>query len=189
MKNLKIVDKILPAILFILFLVLYTSFKPDISIQHWDSICYGWEAETKGVEAIWGNHPLGHVILNSVYILVCHVFSYSGRALAVFQMLNSLFGSLTIVLLYLSLRRLFGFHSAAALGLSLLAGVGFSFWHYIMTGDIYIIAFLFALLTWMLMLKNFFENGGGGYPSIGTIFSTIKKFSNLLIQVHPNTLY
>lgn len=160
MSGQTITERILPALLFIGFFALYNSFKPDISMQHWDSICYGWEAETKGVEAIWGNHPLGHVVLNTVYVLVRQVFSYSGRALAVFQLLNSLFGSLTVVLFTLALRRLFGFRSAAATGLSLLLGVGFSFWHYTMTGDIYIIAFLLSLLTWILLVRNFVENRG-----------------------------
>src|SRR5215213_8199942 len=63
------------------------AFAPHWTRQHWDSLNYAYGAETAGFSAIWGNHPLGHILLISIYKIVTKI-GYSGKALGIFIISN-----------------------------------------------------------------------------------------------------
>lgn len=135
------------------FSALYLALAPHIQYQHYDSLINAHAAETRGLQALWGNHPFGHFVLGVVYSLAKGL-GYTGRALPLFQVINSLVAGITIALFFVMALKLLRVGLASALGMTLILGVSASFWNYAGTADIYSIAWLLALLTWMALLQE-----------------------------------
>ena len=56
---------------------------------------------------MWGNHPLGHFLLNSAYGLA-RGLGYDGRALPLFQLINSLLSGVTVAVFFVLELKLLG---------------------------------------------------------------------------------
>ena len=68
-------------ILFAVFSLAYALLAPNIFRQDWDSLMYAYGSEVRGMRSIWGNHPLGQVIHNFIYIMLSNLgFSMEGFA-------------------------------------------------------------------------------------------------------------
>ena len=134
---------------------------PHWTRQHWDSLGYGFAVETRGLGAIWGNHPLGHILLNLSYLLVEQV-GYQGRALTTFQFMNAVTSGVTVATLYLISTTLLGNGLLSSAGLAVILAGSYTFWHYTGTGDIYALSTLFLLLAWAALIVDIFVRQRAG---------------------------
>lgn len=133
------------------FAALYQALAPAIEYQHYDSLINAHAAETRGLQALWGNHPLGHFALNAAFGLAAGL-GYAGRALPLFQVINSAIAGATVALFFVMALKLLRVDLASAVGVTLILGVSASFWNYAGTADIYSVAWLLALLAWIAVL-------------------------------------
>jgi transmembrane protein TMEM260 (protein O-mannosyltransferase) len=133
------------------FAVLYWVCRPSITAQSWDSLSFGYAAEAQGVHALWGNHPLGHVIFGIALTIARHC-GYTGRALPLFQTMNSIAGGLTVAgVLLLCVVRL-GTGLWTALGITLIFGSCSIVWFCAGTAEIYTLSLLLAVVSWQSLL-------------------------------------
>lgn len=134
------------------FSLLYLAFSPSLIYQHWDSLWYCHSCEKNGVWKIWwGNHPLGHPILCSIFKMAT-LFGYSDRALPVLKVVNNILGALTVAGLLIGLRNVMKFTLLNSLGCAVILGATSGFWHYAGTADIYIFSVLLFLLSWTVLI-------------------------------------
>jgi len=138
-------------VLFLAFTGLYIFLSPGLASQPWDSLAYGYSAEINDISAIWGNHPLGHLIFSMVFRLAKE-FGYQGRALTVFQTVNAVLGGFIIAAFFAVLVSIIKVKAQLALGFSLVLGASYSFWFFAGTGDIYHFTILFSLLAWAMLV-------------------------------------
>lgn len=138
--------------LFASFSLVYAALAPDVFQQDWDSLMYGYWSEVNGIRSIWGNHPLGHLVLNSVYA-VASGLGYDGKALPLFIICNSVFGGAAVALLY-GLTRTLQVEYWTSLGCAIVFGASYGLWHYSGTADVYSISVLFLLLAWLSLVSE-----------------------------------
>jgi hypothetical protein len=128
----------------------YASLAPNIFHQDWDSLMYAYWSEVNGIRSIWGNHPLGHVILNSVYAMILNL-GYHGKALPIFIICNSIFGGVAVALFF-SLMKIIKNDYLSSLGYAIIFGASYGIWHYSGSADLYSLSILFLLLAWIFLL-------------------------------------
>jgi hypothetical protein len=130
---------------------LYHFLSPNLASQPWDSLSYAYSAEVNGISAIWGNHPLGHVIFSMLFSLVKRL-GYQGRALTIFQTTNGILGGLIIAIFFVLLVSIIKVRVPYALGFSLVLGASYGFWFFAGTGDIYHFSILCSLFAWTTLV-------------------------------------
>ena len=139
-----------PFLLFSGFSLAYIFLAPNVFQQDWDSLMYAYWAEINGIRSIWGNHPLGHVLLNPIYVLLTSL-GFQGRALPVFIACNGLAGGMAVALFFSLLRRI-GIEFWFSLGYAVVFGASYALWRLSGSADIYSISVLFLLSAWMSLL-------------------------------------
>ena len=134
------------------FSALYAACPPDVTFQSWDSLSYAYAAETEGLRALWGNHPLGHVFLNGTLNIFRHL-GYQGRALPLFQTVNSTVSGLAVAGMFLLCCEL-DLSPLGALGIALILGASPGFWLLAGAADIYSVAFVLGIASWGTLLRH-----------------------------------
>lgn len=137
--------------LFISFASLYLLFTPSLASQPWDSLSYAYSAEVDGIEGLWGNHPLGHALFYTIFVLAQKV-GYQGRALTLFQVTNGVLSGMIIGIFFLVLVYIVNTKPQYALGFSVILGASYSFWFFAGTADIYQFAIFSSLLAWAVLV-------------------------------------
>jgi hypothetical protein len=116
---------------FLSFSALYLLLPPSVANQPWDSLAYAHAIETRGITgAIWGNHPLGHVMFYVAWSLV-KALGYSGRALPVLQAANAIFAGTAIALSFVIFVNHLRCPPMSALGGALLLGGSYNLWFWL----------------------------------------------------------
>jgi hypothetical protein len=164
--------------LFGIFALLYIGLAPNLLHQPWDSLNYGYSTEVNGIKAIWGNHPLGHVLLSIVFFLSKQL-GYAGRALPVFQLTNGIIGALIVALFFSILAFTLEFSTLRALGFAVILGASNGFWFFAGTGDIYILSMMFSLLAWMSLIYEI-TSKKMLFPRLSGIFTGLAVLSHQL---------
>lgn len=137
--------------LFAALSVLYLATSPALVHQHWDSLEYPYACEVRAPKTVWGNHPLGHVILCGAY-RGAQALGYTGRALPFMSVCNAVVGATTAVT-FVWLLGLLGVREVAAVAWGLVMAGTYGFWLYAGTADIYGLSLLAMLLAWMAVLR------------------------------------
>jgi hypothetical protein len=139
-------------ILALAFALAYARFAPSVQHQLWDSLAYCAAADGGKVGAVNMDHPLGHIVLNSM-LRSSRMLGYSGGTLRFFTIINAAVGGLVIYLFYSMALRWSNGSIAKAVGLSLLLGGANGMWRFSGTGDIYMLVLLTSLLAWSVVAK------------------------------------
>jgi hypothetical protein len=139
-------------ILALAFALAYARLAPSVQHQLWDSLAYCASADGGKIGAVNMDHPLGHIVLNSM-LRTARVLRYSGETLRFFIIVNAAFGGLAIGLFYSMALRWSNGSIATAVGLSLLFGGANGMWRFSGTGDIYMLVVLTTLLAWFVVVK------------------------------------
>jgi hypothetical protein len=134
-------------VLAVFFATLYFAFCPSVQRQGWDSLSYAYAVEQRGMHAVHGNHPLGHIVTNLVFLLARDL-GYQGRALPVFVLVNSICGGLAVGCLYATCISVLGSGFLCSFGLAVLFAAAGGMWRFVGTGDIYSISVLSLVLAW-----------------------------------------
>lgn len=163
--------------LFIIFSAAYASLAPNIFQQDWDSLMYAYWAEKKGIISIWGNHPLSHAILNSIYVMASN-FGYHGKALPIFIICNSMIGGSTVAL-FLSLMKLIKIDHWLSLGYAIMFGATYGLWHYSGSADVYNLSILLVLLAWIFLIYEVLIRKKR-YPYISGVLAGLSVLSHQL---------
>lgn len=137
-------------ILFAGFSLAYVFLAPNIFQQDWDSLMYAYWSELRGIGSIWGNHPLGHVIHNSIYIILSNL-GFQWRALPVFITCNSVIGGYAVASFF-SLMKVLRIGYWFSLAYAIVFGASYGMWHYSGSADIYSLSVLLLILAWMFLL-------------------------------------
>ena len=130
---------------------MYIITSPALVHQHWDSLEYPHNCETRAPKTIWGNHPLGHVALCGAY-RIASAAGYDGRALPFMSVANALVGATTVVTFMWVLHGL-GIRRLRAVAWSLVMAGTYGFWLYAGTADIYGLSLLTMLIAWIALLR------------------------------------
>lgn len=138
-------------LLFSALAVTYLVTAPALEHQHWDSLEYPYACENQAVKTVWGNHPLGHVVLCGGY-RAAQWAGYSGRGLPFMRVVNAVVGALTVVV-FVRLLEWLGMRRARAMAWGLVMGGTYGFWLYAGTADIYGLSILAMLLAWLALLR------------------------------------
>lgn len=146
--------------LFAALSALYLSTSPALVYQHWDSLEYPHACEVRAPKTIWGNHPLGHVVLCGAF-RGATAMGYAGRALPFMSAVNAFVGATTVVT-FVWLLGLLGIRQWAAVAWGLVMAGTYGFWLYAGTADIYGLSLLAMLLAWIALLR------AGEHPSTGS---------------------
>jgi hypothetical protein len=173
----------------VVFATLYLSAPPSLAYQHWDSLEYGYATDSRTVNAIWGNHPLGHLVQRGVYSLVRPVVG-DGHALPVLKGFSALAGGTAVGALFALLAALRDRKAIAglvpALGAALIFGSSYGFWQFAGTADIYTLAAL-ALIAALAALLSAVVRGSialsvlaGALAGIATLSH---QFTGVLLAV------
>jgi hypothetical protein len=138
------------------FTALYLWAAPSLAYQHWDSLEYAFATDSRGANAIWGNHPFGHVLHRGVY-RVATAAGYDGHALPVLKAISGVAGGIAVggfFALLGVLRQTSGLASAPLgdAGWACFFGGAYGFWRFSGTADIYSLAVAAFILTMTTML-------------------------------------
>ena len=146
----------------LVFTGLYLWASPSLAHQHWDSLEYGYATDSRGPNAIWGNHPLGHVLHRAVYA-AARGTGYHGHALPLLKALSAVAGGAAVGAFFVLLTQLrtsdvsHGERTPATLpgdvGWSLVLGGAYGFWRFAGTADIYTLGAL-ALIAGLIALSS-----------------------------------
>ena len=136
--------------LFAIFSLAYASLAPNIFQQDWDSLMYAYWSEVNGIRSIWGNHPLGHVLLNPIYVMLLNL-GYPGKALPIFIICNSIFGGVAVALFF-TLMKIIRIDYLLSLGYAIIFGASYGLWHYSGSADVYSLSVLLLLLAWIFLI-------------------------------------
>jgi hypothetical protein len=127
------------------FTALYLWASPSLAHQHWDSLEYAYAVDSRGMNAVWGNHPLGHLAQRGVYS-AARTFGYTGHALPLLKGFSAVAGGAAVGALFALLAALSESRTFAgllpALGAALIFGGSYGFWLFAGTADIYTLAAL-----------------------------------------------
>ena len=137
----------------VLFAALYLFVHPSLFYQPFDSLSYGYATERMGLRMMYGNHPLGHVLLGLPYA-VARLAGSEARALPSLAAANSLLaaaGLAAFCVLNVTVHRL---RLPAAAGLTLILGATYYFWWYAGTADVYQVALLFQVAAWAALVHE-----------------------------------
>lgn len=132
-------------------IVYYLILSPSLQYQHWDSLDYAWSAENRGYSSVMPNHPLGHLIHISFYQAIVFL-GYEGRALPIFKALNAFISGAGIAMFAFATHRLLSVSKLQSASLGLILGSSYVMWRYTGTADIYSVAILTSILTWVFAL-------------------------------------
>jgi hypothetical protein len=147
-------------LLFSAFSLTYLATAPSLRHQQWDSMSYGHACEVEGIRQLWGNHPLGHLVLCSVFE-VARMFGYAGRALPIHKAVNSLLGGATATVFLLILYKGLRISLTRAAACTVILGASYGYWHFAGTADIYIVAVLLEILAWTAIVRALTSGASG----------------------------
>lgn len=133
---------------------------PSLAQQHWDSLEYAFAVDSRGPEAIWGNHPLGHAVQRLAYH-AAQVAGYDGRALPVLKILTAVCAAGAVAAFALVLITVLGVATLPAVGWALAFGGANGYWHYAGTADFYGFSTLVLVVAWGTLIVA----AGGGAPA------------------------
>jgi uncharacterized membrane protein len=132
-------------------LAAYLIWSPSLVNQHWDSLEYAHSCELNAPMKLWGNHPLGHLVLCGAF-KTARAVGYQGRALTVLKCLNALFGALAVVA-FIGLVSRITTSGVRLLGWTVAFGGTYGMWRLSGTADIYALAALAFLIAWIAVLN------------------------------------
>ena len=133
--------------LWLAFSACYGWTAPSLAYQHWDSLEYAHVVESLRVEAVWGNHPLGHLVQQGTY-RGARAMGYTGRAMPLLQALGAVVTAGAIAWFFVLLATTLGLGRMRAAGWAVLLGSTWGLAHYAGTADIYGLALLTLVLGW-----------------------------------------
>ena len=167
--------------LFVLFTALYVWAAPSLAHQHWDSLEYGYAVDSRGWNAIWGNHPLGHVLQRLVYD-AARASGYTGHALPLLEVLSGVAGGAAVATFFLLLSALrsqgaSASSAAADVGWSLVFGGAYGFWRFAGTADIYTIA-VFALVLGLRAMTAAVSHGSVALSGLTGVLAGVATLSH-----------
>ena len=142
--------RVIPLFLLTGFSLAYIFLAPNLFQQDWDSLMYAYWAEINGISSIWGNHPLGHLLLNSINVLLMNL-GFPWRALQVFIVCNGLLSG-TAVALFFFLMKEIGIDDWLSLGYAVVFGASYGIWHFSGSADIYSLSVLLLIAAWISLL-------------------------------------
>jgi hypothetical protein len=141
---------------FAIFSFAYGTLSPSFFRQPWESLMYAYWAELYGIRSIQGNHPLGHFILNSLYVIATSI-GYQGKALPVHIVANSIFGGLTVALFFFLIHNLLKISFLDSLGITIIFGASYILWLFSGSAEIYTFSTLMLLLAWISLINELFH--------------------------------
>ncbi|MFI5366060.1 MAG: hypothetical protein ACHQ4J_10585 [Candidatus Binatia bacterium] len=164
------------------FTFLYAVSRPSITAQSWDSLHFGYAAEAEGWRGLASNHPLGHAIYR-VALTLARSAGYTGRALPLFQGLNTLVGGLNVAGVWLLCYARLRTSVWTALGVAVIFGSCAAVWYYAGTAEIYTMALLLAIASWGSLLHNARSDVGDSLWFAGVLvgFAVLTHQLNLLL--------
>jgi hypothetical protein len=139
------------AVLFAGLVALYATVAPSLLHHHWDSLEYAYACEATLSKRVWGNHPLGHVVLCGAYRGAV-ALGYSGRALDFMSAFNAVVGAAAVIAM-VGLLVSIGVARARAVAWSLTLAGMYGFWLYASTADVYAISLLAQIGGWWALLR------------------------------------
>jgi hypothetical protein len=170
----------LSAGLSVIFAALYFWASPSLAFQHWDSLEYAHAVDSRGVNAIWGNHPLGHLVQRGVYS-AARAMGYSGHALPVLKGFSAVAGGAAVGALFALLAALSDARAFAglrpAIGAAVILGSSYGFWHFAGTADIYTLAAL-ALIAALAALLSAVRRGSVARAALAGTLAGIATLSH-----------
>src|SRR5579864_8631572 len=122
-----------------------------LSASH-DSIWYINDIDS----AIWIFHP-HHLLYHPAAIIWLHFFHSIGifyDSSLIVAGLNSLFGALTISVIYYILKVRFANTTVAALSTTILIGCSYGFWFYSVCVEVFIIPLFFIVVALLFLMRN-----------------------------------
>jgi hypothetical protein len=137
--------------LFVALVALYTTVAPSLLHHHWDSLEYAYACEATLPKRVWGNHPLGHVVLCGAYRGAV-ALGYSGRALNFMSAFNAGVGAAAVLAMTALIASL-GVARSRAIAWSLALAGMYGFWLYASTADVYAISLLAQIFAWWGLLR------------------------------------
>ena len=142
-------------LLFVALTGLYVASAPALVYQHWDSLEYPHACEARAAKSVWGNHPLGHVVLCGAFRAAVSL-GYQGRALPFMRVCNAAIGATTVVT-FVWLLGWLGIQRVRAIAWGLVMAGTYGFWLYAGTADIYGLSILAMLGAWIALLAASFQ--------------------------------
>ena len=103
----------------------------------------------RGLGAIWGNHPLGHVVQCGVF-KISRRLGYEGRALPVMKVFNGVTAAAAVAALFLVMITVLGMGALRSAGWTVVFGGTYGVWHFAGTADIYGLSLLLLIVAWGL---------------------------------------
>lgn len=154
-------------VLFVILALAYIAFSPSLVNQHWDSLEYAYRCEAPGPVKLWGNHPLGHVVLCGVF-RIARGFGYSGRAMPLLQTVNAVIGALAVVA-FMGLLGRVSTSRVRVVGWTLAFGATYGMWRFAGTADVYALSVLVFLLAWIAVLRFVDAPSAGAAVAAGAL--------------------
>jgi len=133
--------------IFGVFALAYLWASPSLARQHWDSLEYAAACEARGLRAMWGNHPLGHLIACGAFTTV-RDFGYAGRALPIMRLVNGVAAAAAVSALFVVLTTVLGAGPLRSVGWAVAMGSAAGPWHYAGTAEVYGLSVLSLIVAW-----------------------------------------
>lgn len=147
-------ESLLGAMIFGVFALAYLWASPSLARQHWDSLDYAAACEARGPRAMWGNHPVGHLIACGAFV-GARDLGYSGRALPMMRLINGLAAAAAVTALFVFLTTVLRAGPLRSVGWAITMGATAGFWHYAGTGEVYGVAVLVLIVAWGTIVWSF----------------------------------
>jgi len=173
------------ACLALAFTVIYGVVAPSVEHQNWDSLSYASASEGTPYTAILGNHPLPHVVFDSV-IGAARACGYDGRALRVLLWFNAVLAGIAVGVIFILGAGVIGAGVPAGLGMALLFGASSGLLRYAGTADIYAMTLLLASASWLALARAARSGTAGSWLRWGCLVGVavlVHQFNVLLAPV------
>lgn len=139
---------------FALFAFAYIWASPSLARQHWDSLDYARACEVRGPRAIWGNHPLGH-LLECGAVTAIRRLGYQGRALPIIKVFNGVTAAAAVAALLVVMATVLRLGLLRSVGWAVALGGTYGSWHYAGTADVYSFSVLLMIAAWGVIVWSF----------------------------------
>jgi len=167
---------------------------PSLAEQHWDSLEYAFAVDSRGPDAIWGNHPFGHVVQRLTYD-GARLAGYGGRALPVLKILTAVSAAAAVAAFAFVLIAVLGLATAPAVGWALAFGGSYGYWHYAGTADPYGLSALVLIAAWGAIVAAAGDTGSDRTRRIATagalagLVAVTHQFAGILLAVGALALW
>ena len=133
--------------IFGLLSVAYVWAAPSLAYQRWDSLEYAWACEARGPRAMWGNHPLGHLVECGA-VEAARRLGYQGRALPVMKVVNGVIAAVAATAMLALLNAVLRAPLVRSAGWAVAFGSTYGWWFQAGTADSYSLAVLLLIVAW-----------------------------------------